>query len=370
MLAYGRQENAIGGTSLDHHNASRRPAKPVVVGTGLVALDVVIADNVTSDPKLCAGGTCGNVLTALAFLGWDSYPIARLRSDAASKCVLEDLRFWGVKLDFISLSDCGSTPVVVQHIRQNRDGQRSHSFSRKCPACGAWLPWYKAVRAATIPDLATRLPRANVFYFDRTSRGAITLAQNARKTGAMVVFEPSSESDPNLLKEALTAAHVVKVASDRIEGNEALLHSRSPVLLIETLGVDGLRFLHRKRDGRRAWKKLSAFVEDVVRDSAGAGDWCTAGIISSLGSLGPERLMRARTSDLVDALKLGQAMATWACRFEGARGGMYRSTKRDFKEAVQAILKGNPKAHAEFSYGASNSPRLSTVWCDCCQIEA
>jgi integrase len=28
------------------------------------------SENVTTDPILCAGGTCGNVLTALAFLGW------------------------------------------------------------------------------------------------------------------------------------------------------------------------------------------------------------------------------------------------------------------------------------------------------------
>jgi fructokinase len=212
------------------------------------------------------------------------------------------------------------------------------------------------------------LPKANVFYFDRTSRGAITLAQNARKTGAIVVFEPSAESDPNLLKEALTAAHVVKVASNRIEGNEALLDSKSPVLLIETLGVDGLRFSRHTRDGRRAWEKLSAFVEDFARDSAGAGDWCTAGIISSLGLLGPERLMRARTGDLVDALKLGQAMAAWACRFEGARGGMYRSTRKDFNEAVKAILQGKPKLNAEFSHGCSNSPGVRPVWCDCCQL--
>src|SRR5665213_281310 len=182
--------------------------QPTIIGTGLVALDVVIADNVTTDPILCAGGTCGNVLTALAFLGWWSYPIARLRSDAASKRVIEDLNHWGVKLDFVSLSDCGSTPVVVQHIRQNRAGERSHSFSRKCPACGAWLPWYKAVKAATVPELATRLPKTDVFYFDRTSRGAVTLAQNARENGAIVMFEPSTESDPALLADALAAAHI------------------------------------------------------------------------------------------------------------------------------------------------------------------
>ena len=74
---------------------------PVVIGTGLVALDVVIPNGLESDPQLRAGGTCGNVLTALAYLGWSSYPIARLSEDGASKLVAADLRQWGVNLDLL-----------------------------------------------------------------------------------------------------------------------------------------------------------------------------------------------------------------------------------------------------------------------------
>ena len=70
---------------------------PVVIGTGLVALDVVIPNGLAVDPQLCAGGTCGNVLTALAFLGWQSYPIARLGADGAAKRIATDLRQWGVQ---------------------------------------------------------------------------------------------------------------------------------------------------------------------------------------------------------------------------------------------------------------------------------
>jgi sugar/nucleoside kinase (ribokinase family) len=351
---------------MDHRRrAQTASTKPVIIGTGLVALDVVISDSVTTDPILCAGGTCGNVLTALAFLGWQSYPIARLRSDAASKRVVEDLKSWGVKLDFVSLTDSGSTPVVVQHIRQNRAGERSHSFSRKCPACGAWLPWYKAIKAATVPDLSARLPKADVFYFDRTSRGAVSLAQNARKNGALVVFEPSSESDPALLGDALAAAHIVKVASDRLSGNEALVNARTPLLLIETLGSRGLRFTIKPAAGRRNWRTLPAFRVDAIRDSAGAGDWCTAGIISSLGLLGPEKLAEASPDDFLAALKRGQAMASWTCRYDGARGGMYASSRKAFDQAIGDILKGRTRS-AEKPAIPSVHTSAERVWCDCC----
>jgi sugar/nucleoside kinase (ribokinase family) len=354
---------------MGRHGPQESTARPIVVGTGLVALDVVIADDATADPILCAGGTCGNVLTALSFLGWQSYPIARLRSDAASKRVVEDLKHWGVKLDFVSISECGSTPVVVQHIRQNDNGERSHKFSRKCPSCGAWLPWYKAVKAATVPDLSTRLPKADVFYFDRTSRGAVTLAQNARNAGSIVMFEPSSESEPALLADALAASHIVKVASDRLRGNEDLFDSKTPLLLIETLGSQGLRYTVTPSSGRRSWKSLPAFSVDKLRDSAGAGDWCTVGIINSLGSNGPQGLAKATAKDVVAALQRGQAMASWTCRYDGARGGMYVSSKSGFERAIEDILKGKTQTKRKRSI---HSPRAAVkpVWCDCCLVGA
>lgn len=352
-----------------HRRKKASPATPVVIGTGLVALDVVIADTMKADPILCTGGTCGNVLTSLAYLGWNAYPIARLRSDAASKRIVEDLTLWGVKLDFVSVSDCGSTPVVVQHIRRNGNGERSHKFSRRCPTCGNWLPWYKAVRAATVPDLAPRLPRADVFYFDRTSRGAVTLAQNARKDGALVVFEPSSESDPALLADALTTAHVVKVASDRMSGNEAFRDAPSPLLLIETLGAGGLRYAHAQGK-KRVWKELPAFRVDDLRDSAGAGDWCTAGIISVLGPLGPEGVERTSEATVEASLRRGQAMAAWTCHYDGARGGMYSATKKDFDQAIDDILKGKSKREHKPPVSRRAPTSASSAWCNCCVASA
>ncbi|HEV2296469.1 MAG TPA: PfkB family carbohydrate kinase [Tepidisphaeraceae bacterium] len=349
-----------------HRRGTASHPRPVVIGTGLVALDVVIADDAAAEPLLCAGGTCGNVLTALAFRGWDAYPVARLRADAASKRVLDDLTHWGVKLDFVTVSDIGSTPVVVQHIRENGNGERSHKFSRRCPTCGNWLPWYKAVKAAAIPDLSPRLPKAHVFYFDRTSRGAVTLAEHARDAGAVVVFEPSAESDPSLLDDALATAHVVKVAADRLRGNGSVLRAQRPTLLIETLGAKGLRYSAKARAGKRVWKTLSAFPVNELRDSAGAGDWCTAGIISRLGQLGVDGLATASAQTLEDAIRLGQAMAAWTCRYDGPRGGMYAVTPEEFDHAITAILKGKNAAAAARRPSNVSGLRQRGVWCHCC----
>ena len=322
---------------------------PVVIGTGLVALDVVIPNDLTVDPHLCAGGTCGNVLAALAFLGWQSYPIARLGADGAAKRIATDLRQWGVNLDFVSFDEEGSTPVVVQRIRRNGTGEPVHSFSRKCPSCGAMLPWYKAVRAVDVTNLASRLPKPQVFFFDRTSRGALSLANHARNQGAIVLFEPSASSDPKLLGEALGLAHIVKVSSDRLAGNEGVLTCTEPRIVIETRGSSGLRFrcsdLGGRRDGRK-WHNMPPIPAKSLRDTAGAGDWCTAGILYMLGAMGEKGLDNATFAEIRQAVQVGQAMASWTCGFDGARGGMYVVEKDGFQEIIGSLLAGQTELTA------------------------
>src|SRR6185437_10584602 len=283
------------------------------------------------------------VLAALAYLGWQSYPIARLSDDGASKLVATDLKHWGVNLDLVSFSDDGSTPVIVQHIR-NKDGVPTHSFSRKCPCCGAIMPWYKAIRVVDVETLAPKLPKYQVFFFDRTSRGAITLAEKAKEDGALVFFEPSTSSEPGLLDDALQLAHIVKLSADRISGNEAVLASPHPKLIVETQGSTGLRFRFNGSSGShggvKKWTRMDAVPATVLKDSAGAGDWCTAGIIYMLGGLGAKGLDSLTLTEVRQAVRVGQAMASWACGFVGARGGMYHCDATEFPSRIHDLLDG------------------------------
>ncbi len=345
--------------------------QPVVLGTGLVALDVVIPNGVTAGPHLCAGGTCGNVLTALSYLGWRSFPVARLRADGASKQVAEDLRHWGVSLDFVTFDEDGSTPVVVQHIRNTKSGEPVHSFSRKCPSCGAFLPWYKAVRSSDVTDLGPRLPKPQAFFFDRTSRGALSLAAQASQQGALVFFEPSASSDPKLLKEALSIAHIVKVSSDRLGGNEPVLTSEGPKIVIETRGRAGLR-LHfkesRPKQRARKWHNMSPLAVESLRDTAGAGDWCTAGIIYMLGAMGASGLETLSLPEVQQAVRVGQAMASWTCAFDGPRGGMYESDKAAFQKSIRGLLNGQNDLTETTRTISVLSRKANVFTCESCHV--
>src|SRR5688572_11026266 len=129
--------------------------RPSAVGTGLVALDIVFGLDQHCAPQLRAGGTCGNVLTALSFLGWNSYPIARLASDAAGRRVMADLAACGAHTAFVAMSPIRPTPIIVQRIRTDSEGRIVHRFSTRCPTCCGYLPQYQPVGRAAIETAAT-----------------------------------------------------------------------------------------------------------------------------------------------------------------------------------------------------------------------
>jgi sugar/nucleoside kinase (ribokinase family) len=265
--------------------------KPVVIGTGLVALDFVITEDASEAPRSFAGGTCGNVLTVLSYLGWKAAPVSRLAPGVAAERLLEDLRSWEVSTEFVSLKEDGSTPVIIERIGRTTAGEPYHTFSWRCPACGAHLPGYKPVLASVAQDLTERLPDAQVFLFDRVSRGSLLLAEACADRGALVVFEPSGVGDPELFREAWCLAHVIKYSHERLRDIADLDLTRSErdgvLLEIETLGADGLRYRSRLPGSRtKGWQTLDAFSVDL-RDAAGSGDWCTAGLLDKLARLWP-----------------------------------------------------------------------------------
>lgn len=299
---------------------------PTTIGVGLIALDVVINGRNEKHPHLWAGGSCGNVMTILAYLGWSSYPIAYIGNDFASKIVLQDMKKWGVKTDFIINNETVSTPIVVERINHN-ETKSSHVFEFKCPYCGSPLPRSRPLPRKIAMKITTKLPISKVFYFDRVSRTAIKFAKEQRSCGALVVFEPHTVSKERLFKESLEIAHIVKYSSDQIDKVE-LKHNVQ--LEIQTLGFKGLRYRFRKQiDRKHRWKTMRAFKPSKLVDTAGAGDWCTAGIIHVLGQSGFEQFSQATEEDIENALRIGQGLAALNCTQEGARGLMYNNNKSD-----------------------------------------
>ncbi|MDR3636004.1 MAG: PfkB family carbohydrate kinase [Isosphaeraceae bacterium] len=325
---------------------------PAVVGSGLLALDIVISEVSGAPTGYWAGGTCGNVLIALRYFGWESQPVARLRSGAAANRILEDLHRWGVSNRFVSTADDGSTPVIVERIIKGSGNVPRHSFSWRCPECGSQFPAFKPVLATVAEEIATMAAGAQVYFFDRATPGGIVLAKACAENGALVVFEPSSIGNQILFRQAWETAHIVKYSHERLRELPEVNVAHSPLLQIETLGEAGLRYRKVPRTGRGGeWIEIGAFKVDVVRDTAGSGDWCTAGIIECCGRSGADGFANLKQDELESAIRYGQALAAWNCGFEGARGGMYAVDRETFLQQVGHILEGGsdlPNGTLEF----------------------
>lgn len=314
---------------------------PKVFGTGLIALDLVLGLDPGSPVGSWAGGTCGNVLSILAYLGWDAFPIARMSSDPASDRVRADLARWGVHLDFVSCAPTAHTPIIIQEIKRGRDGKPKHRFSWSCPKCGRWLPPYKPVTTAAVEMVTPAMSGVSVFFLDRLSRAALTLAKAAADRGALVMFEPSGKGDDRLMTDALGLAHVVKYADQRLASVHGLMaDGTSTVLVVQTLGERGLRYRHRFGRSASDWVHLDAVQAPRVADTCGAGDWSTAGFLAKAAARGLAgfRLLGAR--GVRSALRYGQALAAWNCGFEGARGGMYAVAYEAFDAQIAALMRG------------------------------
>lgn len=296
----------------------------VVVGAGRLTLDVLLRDGQPRQAAVCqAGGTCGNVLTNLACLGWDAYPLADVGDDAPGRRYRRDLGRWGVKLDLVSTYPDQETPVIIHHLH----GGGEHDFSSRCPFCGYQLQYFEPVPLERVEQRLPSVPRAEVFFFDRDSPGSLRLARHCRERGALVVYEPNYAGPESQLDEALAVADVLKLARDKLGGLAESRRLDGPRWIIETLGGDGLRFLDTRAG---TWEHQPAFRVPVVRDPGGSGDWCTAGF-----------LHRVRQGEgLREALLYGQALAAWNCAFEGARGGMYRVDRETWQRDVLRLAAG------------------------------
>jgi len=153
------------------------------MGSGFVAADIVEG---RTEEFVVAGGSCGNVLAILAWLGWRSYPVARLGRDWAAGIIRKEFQSIGVEGDFLSEEKAVQTPIVIQRFVEDKEGKRVHRFSLACPECGGWLPRFRASTLQQAVEVTQSAVVPKAFYMDRLSPAALKLAGWAKESGALV----------------------------------------------------------------------------------------------------------------------------------------------------------------------------------------
>lgn len=341
---------------------------PICMGTGLVALDIVFNGKSFRSPKFYAGGSCGNVLTILSYLGWKSYPIVRIGTDEAGNRILKDWERFGVYQEYVYRDAKITSPIIVEQISHGTNGFPTHKFLWVCPNCGAWLPRYRPLLLKKAKESSKIISLANCFYFDRVSPGALALAEQAKKAGIIVFFEPPSLKNNELFRKAIKFSHILKVAKGRKVEEDIIDTVEGPEVIIQTLGSEGVKYKILKTNNKMDWELLPPFPVVDFKDAAGAGDWCSAGIIFSLASKRKLENKRMTKKRVVQAIEIGQAMAALNCSYEGARGGMYNMGRYDFEILIKQILKSRIVDNSNKEELSSDISNVMSCLCpSCCE---
>lgn len=341
----------------------RRPMNGAnIVGAGLVVLDIIV-ENGSKTPVFTAGGTCGNILAGLSFLGWHSKVISRAGMDLAGDILLQDLIRDGVDVQYLTKEENLKTPRIVERVET--DGEHAkHGFLLRCPSCRRFLPRFRSPEVRFIRDIVERDSVPDVYLFDRVTPSTLKLARHYRERGALIFFEPINLRRVDKLVDAVELSHIVKFSGVPITGvpdedeNMAILRSYAPPLIIQTLGEGGLLF-SRPKDSK--WHHRSSIKLKSVYDSCGAGDWCTVGFLFRLRFLARKKrlgLFEALTSDsLVDgALDFGQTLASLSCKFLGARGLSNSMDHRKVLNTVSRWMSTNSETKAPSSVRGAKNP--------------
>ncbi|WP_020404493.1 PfkB family carbohydrate kinase [Gracilimonas tropica] len=304
------------------------------VGAGLVALDIILNGSKEKQPIISTGGTCGNVLSILAFLGWKTIPIARLGLNDASNKILEDLKKNGVDTTLVEASESGNTPIIIHRIIK-KDNKITHRFEFKDPDNGNWLPRYKPVLSKDVERIVNKnnekSPR--VFFFDKISRSTINFAKHYKKQGSVIYFEPSSYGrNLKMFNECLDVADILKFSEDRIDDH--LEKKQKVPIEIITRGSQGIIYRYKRGTKSSGWITQKAMKVLDFKDSAGSGDWCSAGIISLLFAEDKFNIKKLNGNSIDRAIRFGQVLGALNCMFDGARGLMYSLNSNQLDETL------------------------------------
>ena len=274
---------------------------PMCIGAGFVALDIVESE---SGSFTAVGGSCGNIMAILAWLGWSACLSSRLGTDPAGDRVVRELSRVGVDVSGLIHDSAVSTPIVIQRFVNQTDGRRGHRYSLSCPDCGRWLPRFRATTLSQIEPLLERVNGVKTYYFDRVTPASLRIAVAAADAGALVVFEPSAIGDEQSFQRAVDLCDILKYSNDQLGHVPDLITVNHPSIVIETMGIDGLRVRWRRR-----WSRLQHLKAQSSKMLQVQVIGCTAGLIHAIGRKGRKGFSTLYKADIEHGLRLGQALA-------------------------------------------------------------
>lgn len=287
------------------------------LGAGTFPLDNLLmkhADGSVETIYQHVGGTAGNVMSILAWMGWQTLPAARLDDSEVGLQLKADLESYGCDTRFLTNTADGGTTILDIIHKTGRDGKPKTAYMAHSPRGGRFVNhrFWTLKQAQALFDSLDQMP--DIFFFDRCAPGNILLAELLYERGVLVYYEPNEPVDRNFLR-AVAASDIVKFSNER-HPDVSFTEGYTDKLFIQTMNQEGLRY--RLRGGE--WKQLTPVSNSNAIDGEGAGDWTSSTLIDALGKRGLPRIADIQASVLEECLMEAQKVASESVTYIGAKG--------------------------------------------------
>ena len=260
------------------------------------------------------GGTAGNVMTILAWMGWHTLPAARLDDSEVGFQLKADMEAYGCDTRLVSNAPDGSTTILDIIHKTGRDGKPKTAYMAHSPRGGRFVNhrFWTLKQAQELFDSLEEMP--DVFFFDRCAPGNILLAQLFHEHGVLVYYEPNEPVDRNFLR-AVAASDIVKFSNEK-HPDVSFTEGFTDKLFIQTLNEKGLRFKLRSE----GWITIPPEQNPNAVDGEGAGDWTTSAFINEMGHHRMLTFDRIHLPNVTHCLEEAQRVASQSVSYIGAKG--------------------------------------------------
>ena len=160
------------------------------------------------------GGTAGNVMSILAWMGWHTLPAARLDDSEVGLQLKADLESYGCDTRCLTNTPDGGTTILDIIHKTGRDGKSKTAYMAHSPRGGRFVNhrFWTLKQAQALFDSLDKMP--DIFFFDRCAPGNILLAELFHERGVLVYYEPNEPIDRNFLR-AVAASDIVKISNEK-----------------------------------------------------------------------------------------------------------------------------------------------------------
>ena len=290
-----------------------------VIGTGIFNLDIIVKRHYPQWPEMRpfedkvvleeVGGTCGNVMCMLAWMGWNVRPIACLDDSPEGLKITKDLKRYGCDCEYVTNTPAGGTTILRCTHKLDKEGNHTMSVRAGSPG-GSRFPKRHFLRARdeaqVFLDQLIEMP--SVFFFDDAAAGNRLLAKVLKQRGAMVYFEPSKVAT-NADLDAVKASDIIKFSDENVP-DMSFVEDFQGKIFIQTMGPEGVRYKYKSQP----WELVPALPIQNVVDTEGAGDCFTATFINAIAETGLTR------TTIASAISTAMASASRSVGYFGSKG--------------------------------------------------